>query len=637
MSVEQRVNYELELSGATAASTGLNGVASNADMASGKMGSLSNSFAVGAIKVSLLVEALQIARNALALYTDLVRDTIAMGIESQTENRAFAGVFQEFSGVVTAELQNIATNAGYSNDALRELAIGVQDFLVPMGVARGEAAQMSVTMLRLATDIAAFRGGTVEEVMAAMQSGFAGASKPLLRYGIDLRAASVEQELLNMGIRGGAQAATAAELAQARLNIVTRQSADSHGAAAASLESVDGMVRQLEAKWRDLQDSMGDAWMPLLEELMPTALELFNELGPILSDVLGMTAEMGAIFLPRILDILKPLVDYLGFWHDSNMLVFNGIADGLNWLQDLEDATIRLVTAEEEVVASGSDFADSIKLRIIELQLQNTEVTYTIEQLQGMKNALVELGFFELEAAAAVDELNARIAIQKGDMSSLKTATNDISKDLTNYSTEALSAAIASNQLAIAALNQRAAMEGASPAITSEIERLKEYIKTLNHALVARRDLNASGVGGVNRAATGPEEPPDPKEEFRGGPEEQKLQEYLEAQREMRIEAEELMTEALREKREERFEMEMAAEEAMLQDRYELNMYFANQIVGVFSDSWEGGFDDVGKNFKKMLDKMMKELAISGVLSAFSSLAGGGAVGLFGKILGGGK
>ena len=639
MSVEQKVTYELELSGASAAAANLNSIATGADSSSGKMGSLSDSFAMGAIKVNILSEALQVARNALSLYTDLVRDTITMGIESQTENRAFAGVFQEFSGVVTTELQNIANSAGYSNDALRELAVGVQDFLVPIGVARGEAAQMSVTMIRLATDISAFRGGTIEEVMAAMQSGLAGASKPMMKYGVDLRAASVEQELFNMGVLGGIEAATAAEKAQARLNIITNQSSDSHGMAVASLESVDGMVRQLESKWRDLQDSMGDAWMPLLQDLMPQAIELFDDLGPVLSDVLGMTAEMGGIFLPRIMAVMGPLVDYFVFWHDSNMLVFNGIADGLHWLEDLEGKIWDLVAADEEVISTGSDFSDSIQLRIIQLQLQNTEVTYTVEQLLGMKNALIELGFFEEDAADSVTELNARIALQKGDMSSLKDSINGNKLETANLSREQIVAAMTTSQLTLSVLEADLAMGGSVGGINAQIDRTRAWIAELKLALSEVgnvRTASSSGFSGSSsidkdmKADPGEKDLLDPKEALRAE------MEALDPTYEAKMEREYEYQEWLKELRITAKEEEIIADEAAAQAKYDNTMYFAEMGVGALRESWSSGFDDIGKDFKKLVDKMMKELVMSGILSAISNLAGGGSVGLFGKIFGGG-
>jgi hypothetical protein len=202
-------------------------------------------------------------------------------------------------------------------------------------------------------------------------------------------------------------------------------------------------------------------------------------------------------------------------------------------------------------------------------------------------------------------------------------------------SREEILAAVSTNLLTIATLESTEATKFNATAISGRIQALRDYNEVLKQGLRDASSGRSYGGGGGG--------PVDPKEEFRGGTAEQKMQEYLEAQRDLRVAA----AEAEREMAEEQLEATLdliadkndriiAAEEAALQARYELNMYFANQIVGVFSDSWEGGFDETGKNFKKMLDKMVKQLAVSGLLSAISNLAGGGNVGLFGQIFGGG-
>jgi len=59
--------------------------------------------------------------------------------------------------------------------------------------------------------------------------------------------------------------------------------------------------------------------------------------------------------------------------------------------------------------------------------------------------------------------------------------------------------------------------------------------------------------------------------------------------------------------------------------------------VNSFMTEWENGFKGLDKMFGQLMKKMMAEMAASGLLSLASNLFGGGPVGIFGQIFGGGK
>lgn len=682
MSVEQRVNYELNLGGASDAASNLKAVAEGADGATSKMGSLSNQFALGAVKANIMTGAVELAVKALRAYVDLIKESIAAAMGSEVTNAKMTAVFQDQAEIVSASLVRIGESAGYSVETLRDITANLGNFLNSMGMSREEVAGLSTDLVQVAVDMAAFNGIPVEEALQAIRSGFQGMSRPLLQYGIDLRGAKLDQELLEMGIRGGAQAASEAELAQARYNMIIEQTTVANGAAADSLNTVTGMTRAMEGEWNDFKDQLGEELLPVLKELLPFMRE---ELKEILPDIIAVTSDL-AKFMTTAVESGADVVEFFGGTANivkvlrdafivltvakvADTVASGGLigATGLLTAAKLALATAaskasvalsgaggvagavaftsiqiyNLVKAIEEanrakeLEAAAEAEANSFNLEAMGiLEDYRRGVVMTNEEIRDHINILNQFGDQAApEVIAALRLLNNELAINTNYTEGSKLANEDLEAKLGHMSREEILAAVSTNLLTIATLESTEATKYNAAAISGRIQALRDY----NEVLKAGLREAGSGGGGGGAGRTSAEPPVDPKEEFRGGAAEQKLQEYLEAEREMRIEAADLLEEALREKREANFEADMAAEEARLQARYDLNMYFANQIVGVFSDTWDGGFDDIGKNFKKMLDKMMKELVMSGVLSAFSSLAGGGTVGLFGKIFGGGK
>ena len=130
-------------------------------------------------------------------------------------------VFGNFRKNVVKELTEFGDAVGRSSFELEEMASSVQDTFVPMGFARGEASKLSVELTKLAVDTASFNNASDTQTMEAFKSALVGNHETVRRFGVVITEATLNQELLNMGIQGGAKAATNAQKVQARLNLIT--------------------------------------------------------------------------------------------------------------------------------------------------------------------------------------------------------------------------------------------------------------------------------------------------------------------------------------------------------------------------------------------------------------------------------
>ena len=214
----------------------------------GKIGQFAKA-ALGAVVVA------QTARAALA-----VTNFVSHVEEAQAKSSV---VFGQFTGDVRRQLQEFGDEVGRSAFALEEMASKVQDTFVPMGFARGEAAQLSVQLAKLATDVASFNNASDAETMEAFQSALVGNHETVRRFGIVITEATINQELLRMGLTKTSQTASNAEKVQARLNLIMAGTTDAHGDAARTADSFANRSKALQAA---LERLAVEALNPLMDD-----------------------------------------------------------------------------------------------------------------------------------------------------------------------------------------------------------------------------------------------------------------------------------------------------------------------------------------------------------------------------------
>jgi chromosome segregation ATPase len=122
-------------------------------------------------------------------------------------------VFGQSSAAILDWSRTTANALGISRTQALDAAGGFGALLVPMGVARGKAADMSRSMVKLAADMASFNNTSPEQALEAIRSGLVGESEPLRAFGVRLSEARIQQQALSTGLMKGAQAADAAKTA----------------------------------------------------------------------------------------------------------------------------------------------------------------------------------------------------------------------------------------------------------------------------------------------------------------------------------------------------------------------------------------------------------------------------------------
>lgn len=204
-----------------------------------------------------------------------------LGVASSAQELGakFTAVFRELTPAVESWAEETAAALGRSSTQLEAFLARLQDTFVPLGFARGVAAEYSKTLTSLALDVAAFNDMADEEVLRDFTSAIVGNQEAVRKYGIVLTQTSLKAELLRMGVASSVQAATEQEKVQARVNILLQGTADAQGTAAREATGFAAGQKSLVAALRDTAEVLGRDLLPLANQIQRALTQQIREFG----------------------------------------------------------------------------------------------------------------------------------------------------------------------------------------------------------------------------------------------------------------------------------------------------------------------------------------------------------------------
>lgn len=201
-------------------------------------------------------------------------------------------------------LQRLTETIPLTSAEMEGMAAGIQDMLVPMGVARTQAAGMSADMVELAGDLASFNNVAPTEVLEAMQSALAGSSEPMRRFGVDTRVARLQTLALEQGIIAQGEALDNTSTALAVMAAIQADSTDAMGDAARTVESTANQVKFLFRNIKQLAIEIGEVLIPVLtpviakiNEFVVFLIDLDKSMIALIATVGGVAAAIGPVLV----------------------------------------------------------------------------------------------------------------------------------------------------------------------------------------------------------------------------------------------------------------------------------------------------------------------------------------------------
>lgn len=175
-------------------------------------------------------------------------------------------VFKDSADTIHAFGKDSAEAVGLSTNEFNKLITVTGAMLKNKGLE--DFTQKSIDLVKVGADLAATYGGSAKEAVEALNAAMRGESDPIERYGISLNETAVNAELAAKGLGSLEGAALDQAKAQARIDIITRQSADALGAFGREADTLQGQQQRLTAEWENAKAELGSALLPALTDVM---------------------------------------------------------------------------------------------------------------------------------------------------------------------------------------------------------------------------------------------------------------------------------------------------------------------------------------------------------------------------------
>jgi hypothetical protein len=293
------------------AAAGAAGGARFGDAAGKSAGSRFGSVFKTAAKASLIGLA-----GAGALAFKVGADAIGSASELNESLNAVTVTYGKQSKAVKRLGRESAQALGLSNSEFNSLAVRFSAFTKT--IAGGDGKKVVSTLEDLTTrasDFASVMNLEAGEAAALFQSGLAGESEPLRKFGIDLSAASVEAFAYANGIAEAGAKLTEAEKVQARYGSIMAQTAKTQGDFAKTSDQQANSQRILNARWEDAKAKLGQGLLPivadftnfLIDEGVP-ALEDFSDWFN--KEGIPAMKKLGEKYGPLVADAFKGIKDF---------------------------------------------------------------------------------------------------------------------------------------------------------------------------------------------------------------------------------------------------------------------------------------------------------------------------------------
>lgn len=203
-----------------------------------------------------------LATIGIGAITDGFTSLVSEASNLNEANNALNVTYADTAAQLLAIRENSAELFGLSKLDFSNAAVQMSGFANTIG-GTGGAASAFEDIVGRATDFASVMNLEVSDALALFQSGLAGETEPLRRYGIDLSAAAVEAYALANGIGDGTGTLTEAEKVQARYGLLLAETAKTQGDFANTSDQNANAQRILNAKWDDAKASLGTALLPV--------------------------------------------------------------------------------------------------------------------------------------------------------------------------------------------------------------------------------------------------------------------------------------------------------------------------------------------------------------------------------------
>lgn len=223
-------------------------------------------------------------------------------------------VFGQSAGEVIAWSKTLDDAFGQSQQGALEAAGGFGNMFTAMGFSRKEAAEMSKTMVELASDLASFNNSDPEIGLEKIRAGLVGETEPLRVWGVVLNETVVAAKALEMGLAATKNEITDQDKVLARYQFILDNTTNSQGDFARTANDTANSQRRLSAQMKNLSATLGSALRPAYTSIINQLIEIGRQVEPYAEQIMANIARGLASAIRFILPALISLRNLFVYW-----------------------------------------------------------------------------------------------------------------------------------------------------------------------------------------------------------------------------------------------------------------------------------------------------------------------------------
>ena len=302
-----------------------------------------------------------------------VKQSISQASDLSESLNALQVTYSDLGAGAIKELEGLGVGAanayGLSQTAFNGFAVQFSSFATSIAGPGGDVVGTLESITGRAADFASVMNLEVADAAAIFQSGLAGETEPLKKFGIDLSAAAVTAYAAANGIGEVGKQLTEQEKVQARYGSLMEQTAKTQGDFANTSDGLANAQRILKANFENIQATVGGPLLGAFANLTTSLLPVVEQMGPVLTGVmedLAPAIEGIARQIPYLLESFIPLIPVIG----ELAGVFIGlVAEGLSYFGDLVVMIMPLISELVPLVLDLAENAFPALFGIIEVLL----------------------------------------------------------------------------------------------------------------------------------------------------------------------------------------------------------------------------------------------------------------------------
>lgn len=224
-------------------------------------------------------------------------------------------VFGQSAKAIVQWAKTADTALGQTTTGALAAAAGFGNLFTSLGIARDEAARMSVEFVELASDIASLNNIDPEEALEKLRAGLVGETEPLRTVGVFLNETVVQAKAAELGFGALGGKLTEQEKILARYALILDQTANAQGDFARTSTEAANAQRILTAQFSNLQTTFGQAILPIKTAVLNGLSQIITAVQPygqqIIANLARGLAAGVAYITPALMQLRAMFVRWL--------------------------------------------------------------------------------------------------------------------------------------------------------------------------------------------------------------------------------------------------------------------------------------------------------------------------------------